>query len=150
MARLLGIAVKPRRKGEISLHDEAMLNIHSGIIGDWRGKPGKRQITLMSLVDWRSACKALGVELPWQTRRANLLVDTLPLRQSTGSRIMLGEALLEVTGETDPCERMEEACPGLFEALKPDWRGGVTCRVIAGGVIRVGMEVALIPSSTST
>ncbi len=150
MARLLGIAVKSCRRGEISLHNEAMLNIHSGVVGDWRGKPGKRQVTLMSLVDWRAACEVLGVELPWQTRRANLLVDALPLYQSTGSRIRLGEALLEVTGETDPCERMEEAHPGLFQALAPDWRGGVTCRVIANGVLHVGMEVALVPSSTST
>lgn len=145
MARLLGIAVKQQRKGEISLHEKAMLNIHTGVVGDWRGKPGPRQVTLMSLADWQAACDELGVALPWQTRRANLLVDALPLNQSTGSRLVLGEAVLEVTGETDPCERMEEAQPGLFKALAPEWRGGVTCRVIANGVIRVGMEVELIP-----
>jgi len=145
MARLLGIAVKPQRKGTVSLHDEAMITIHDGVVGDWRGKPGKRQVTLMSLADWQAACDELGVELPWQTRRANLLVDALPLYHTTGSRIMLGEAVLEVTGETDPCERMEEAQPGLFQALASGWRGGVTCRVIANGVVRVGMEVALLP-----
>jgi MOSC domain-containing protein YiiM len=148
MARLLGIAVKQQRKGPVSLHDEAMINIHTGVVGDWRGKPGNRQVTLMSLADWKAACGELGVELPWQTRRANLLVDTLPLHQSTGSRIMLGEAELEVTGETDPCERMEEAQPGLFQALAPEWRGGVTCQVIANGVIRIGMDVELIPTTT--
>ena len=145
MARLLGIAVKQQRKGAVSLHDEAMLNIHSGVVGDWRGKPGPRQVTLMGLADWEAACAELDTTLPWQTRRANLLVDALPLYQSTGARIMLGEALLEVTGETDPCERMEQAHPGLFAALQPDWRGGVTCRVVANGVIRVGMVVQLLP-----
>ncbi len=147
MARLLGIAVKTQRKGPISLHDEAMLSIHSGVVGDWRGKPGKRQVTVMSLADWQAACGELGLELPWQTRRANLLVDALPLHQSAGAHIVLGEAVLEVTGETDPCERMEEAQPGLFQALLPQWRGGVTCRVIANGVIRVGMAVEFIPPS---
>ena len=145
MARLLGIAVKRRRKGPLSLHEEAMLNIHSGLVGDCLGKPGPRQVTLMSLTDWQAACDELGVVLPWLTRRANLLVDMLPLYQSSGSRIILGEAVLEVTGETDPCERMEQAHPGLFQALLPQWRGGVTCRVIANGVIRVGTEVALTP-----
>jgi MOSC domain-containing protein YiiM len=148
MARLLGIAVKPQRKGPVSLLDEAMLDLQAGVIGDWRGKPGKRQVTLMSLADWQAACDELGVALPWQTRRANLLVDELPLAHSTGARIVLGEAVLEVTGETDPCERMEEAQTGLFQALAPQWRGGVTCRVIAGGVIRVGMEVELILPAT--
>lgn len=143
MARLLGIAVKKQRKGSVSTHDEAMLTIHTGVVGDWRGKPGKRQVTLMAQADWQEACDELGVTLPWQTRRANLLVDALPLYRSTGSRILLGDAILEVTGETDPCERMEQAHPGLFHALLPNWRGGVTCRVIANGIIRVGMEVVI-------
>lgn len=145
MARLLGIAVKQQRKGEVSLHDEAMLSLNSGVVGDWRGNPGLRQVTLMSLADWQAACTELGVELPWHTRRANLLVDALPLVQSTGLHIVLGDAVLEITGETDPCERMEQAHPGLFQALEPNWRGGVTCRVVAKGIIRVGMEVKLLP-----
>lgn len=148
MAKLLGIAVKQQRKGPVSSHDEAQISVHHGVVGDWRGKPGKRQVTLMSLADWQAACSELGVELPWQTRRANLLVDALPLHQSCGSRIVLGEAVLEVTGETDPCERMEQAQAGLFDALAKQWRGGVTCRVLANGVVRVGMEVELIPPGT--
>jgi MOSC domain-containing protein YiiM len=145
MARLLGIAVKQQRKGPVTTHGEAQITPQNGVVGDWRGKPGKRQVTLMSLSDWQAACAELGVELPWETRRANLLVDELPLNQSSGSHIILGDAVLEVTGETDPCERMEEAQTGLFNALAGRWRGGVTCRVLAGGVVRVDMEVQLIP-----
>lgn len=148
MARLLGIAVKQQRKGQVSCHDEAQVTVHHGVVGDWRGKPGKRQVTLMSLDDWQTACDELGVSLPWQTRRANLLVDALPLEQSTGSHIVLGDVLLEITGETDPCERMEAAQPGLFTALATGWRGGVTCRVLANGVVRLGMEVELLPPGT--
>jgi MOSC domain-containing protein YiiM len=148
VALLLGIAIKPQRKGPMWLHEEARLHIHSGLIGDCCGKPGKRQVTLLSLADWQAACGELGIELPWQTRRANLLVDALPLNRSTGSRIVLGDAVLEVTGETDPCERMEAAQAGLFQALAPEWRGGVTCRVIANGTIHVGMDVQLIQPAT--
>ncbi|MGM0594444.1 MAG: MOSC domain-containing protein [Pseudomonadota bacterium] len=144
MAKLLGIAVKQRRKGPVSSHDEAQVTIHNGVVGDWRGKPGKRQVTLMSLADWQAACGELGVDLPWQTRRANLLVDALPLYHSTGAQIRIGDLILEVTGETDPCERMEQARAGLFDALARQWRGGVTCRVVAGGVVRVGMPVTMI------
>jgi MOSC domain-containing protein YiiM len=148
MAHLLGIAVKQQRKGPVSIHEEAQITVHHGVVGDWRGKPGKRQVTLMSLADWQIACRGLGVELPWQTRRANLLVDTLPLYRSSGSRIVLGDVVLEVTGETDPCERMEQAQPGLFRALASEWRGGVTCRVVASGIVRVGMAVELNPPET--
>ena len=145
MATLLGIAVKQQRKGPVTTHDEAQITVHNGVVGDWRGKPGKRQVTLMSLADWQAACEELGVELPWQTRRANLLVDTLPLYQSTGAHIIIGDVVLEVTGETDPCERMEQAQPGLFHALAGQWRGGVTCRVLSNGIVRLGMPVEMTP-----
>jgi MOSC domain-containing protein YiiM len=125
------------------LLQQGILSTASGLLGDWRGKPGPRQITLMTLSDWRAACEELGIELPWHSRRANLLVDELPLYQQTGARIQLGDAVLEITGETDPCERMEAIQPGLFQALKPRWRGGVTCRVITGGTIQVGMTVRI-------
>jgi MOSC domain-containing protein YiiM len=32
---------------------------------------------------------------------------------------------------------------GLRKALKPDWRAGVSCRVLAGGKIKVGDAVRL-------
>lgn len=143
MATLLGIAIKPRPRDKMLLCEQALLDTENGLIGDCCGKPGKRQITLLSLKDWQAACATLGLELTWQTRRANLLVDQLPLYQSTGSKIQLGEALLEITGETDPCERMEQAQTGLFQALLPEWRGGVTCRVLRGGAIHLGMTVEL-------
>ena len=67
----------------------------------------------------------------------------LPLIQSTGPRILIGDAVLEITGETDPCSRMEKAQQGLFAPLSRDWRGGVCGRVVQGGVLALGMDVEL-------
>jgi MOSC domain-containing protein YiiM len=77
-------------------------------------------------------------DLPWTDRRANLLIEGLQLEETTGRLLRVGDLLLEVTGETKPCDRMEEAAPGLRGALSSDWRGGVTCRVVEGGSISVG------------
>lgn len=123
----------------------AELSIERGLVGDSRGKPGPRQVTLLSAAAWHAACKELAIELPWTVRRANLLVDDLALFQSSGSRILIGEAILEITGETDPCTRMEAAQPGLFGALGRDWRGGVCCRVMHGGQIALDAAVRLAP-----
>jgi hypothetical protein len=38
---------------------------------------------------------------------------------------------------------MDEAQLGLRAALKPEWRGGVSCRVVEGATIRVGDRVEL-------
>ena len=51
--------------------------------------------------------------------------------------------------ETDPCSRMDEQHAGLRDALTPDWRGGVCCRVIAGGNVAVGDEVRLAAAEPS-
>ena len=143
-AKLLGIAIKPKRLQPMQTLEAVELSVELGLAGDSRGKPGPRQVTLLSQTEWRAACTDLHVDLPWTTRRANLLVDDLPLFQSKGSRIVIGQAVLEITGETDPCSRMEKAQQGLFEALRRDWRGGVCCRVVQGGMLELGMNVDLV------
>jgi MOSC domain-containing protein YiiM len=109
-------------------------------------KPGrnKRQVTVMAAEDWRDALHDLGATVPWEQRRVNLLVEGLQLPDTTGARIVFASGLtLEVTGECDPCSRMEQVAPGLKAVLMPRWRGGVTTRVIASGPIAVGDEVRI-------
>lgn len=142
-ASLLGIAIKPQRLQPMQLLGDGKLSVQEGLVGDSRGKPGPRQVTLLSLTAWHAACDEIGMVLPWTERRANLLVDDLPLCQSAGSRIAIGDAVLEISGETDPCSRMTAVHPGLFDALNRNWRGGVCCRVLCGGLLTLGMEVEL-------
>lgn len=142
MAKLLGIAFKEKRKGPVLELEQAVITTESGLQGDHRGKPGKRQITVMSLKDWQAACDELAVDLSWTERRANLLVDELAFHGKVGQKIIIGDnVVLEITGETDPCSRMEDAQPGLYKALEPGWRGGVTCRVVQGGLIQINNDV---------
>jgi MOSC domain-containing protein YiiM len=143
VATLLGIAIKPHGESVMRELTAAPLSCEHGVEGDSRGRPGPRQVTLLSHAAWQAACRELGIELHWVSRRANLLVDELPLQQSKGHHIHIGEAILEITGETDPCRRMEALHPGLFQALASEWRGGVTCRVVRGGQLGVGSPVTL-------
>ena len=66
---------------------------------------------------------------------------------SVGDVIKIGSLRLQITRETDPCQRMEDLQPGLMKALTPDWRGGACCRVINGGDIALGDVVELIPQA---
>jgi MOSC domain-containing protein YiiM len=49
--------------------------------------------------------------------------------------------LVRVAGEVKPCERMEEAVPGLRALMYPDWRGGAFAQVLEGGLVTVGDPV---------
>jgi MOSC domain-containing protein YiiM len=120
-----------------------------GILGDSRGKPrangdNRFQVTLLGCEDWQAALAELGEPVDWTARRANLLVEGIALPHCAGVRISIGQdVMLETTMETDPCNRMDEAAPGLRAALIPDWRGGVRTRVLAGGIIEIGDEVRI-------
>ncbi|HYE00444.1 MAG TPA: MOSC domain-containing protein [Alphaproteobacteria bacterium] len=135
---LLAIARRARPKAPMAVLDRAEIDPAFGVRGDARGKPGRRQVTLLSAEAWAEACAALGIRLPWTLRRANLLVSGLALAGTAGRRLRIGPVVLAVTGETDPCRRMDAQFPGLAAALAPDWRGGVTCRVVAGGRVQAG------------
>lgn len=117
----------------------------AGVEGDFRGNPGPRQVTILSEEAWRAACVDFEKKLPWTTRRANLLVSEITFGPDSPGRVLeIGDTRLEISMETDPCSRMEEAHAGLKKALAPDWRGGVCCRVLSGGSISVGDAVQLI------
>lgn len=146
--RLIGIARHGRPRGPIEVLEAVEVSTAEGVRGDYRGalKPGRnrRQVTVMTAEGWRDALADLGTVIAWEQRRANLLVDGLVLVEATGMRLRFGEGLvLEVTGQCDPCSRMEEIAPGLRGALLPKWRGGVTALVIEGGRIAVGDEVRI-------
>lgn len=144
MGRLIGIARREEKRAEMEILDDADISEETGVANDSRGKPGERQVTVMSAEAWAAACEDLGKWIPWTTRRANLLVEDVALPQRSGDLIAIGDVRLLVTMETAPCGRMEEQCSGLRAALTPDWRGGVACTVLKGGAIRLGDEVAIL------
>ncbi|MCB1510568.1 MAG: hypothetical protein KDJ36_06660 [Hyphomicrobiaceae bacterium] len=125
------------------------LTTSAGLEGDHKGaKLSRRQVTILAREDWEAALAELRdlageVPLPWTARRANLLVENVRLPRAVGARIAVGEAELEVTAQTVPCARMDEAHPGLLKALYPYWRGGVSCRVLNDGLISIGAQVSV-------
>jgi MOSC domain-containing protein YiiM len=145
---LLGIARHARPKAAMETVEQARVTMTGGIEGDYRGamkgQPYKRQVTLIERGDWDAAMAEVGRSLPWPERRSNLLVDGLDLPQRAGARLSIGtDVVLEVTRQTDPCERMDALAEGLRAALIPDWRGGVCAFVVAEGTISIGDEVRI-------
>lgn len=61
---------------------------------------------------------------------------------SVGQRMRVGEALLEVTKECEPCHQMDAIRQGLQEALRG--RRGILCRVVESGRIRHGDPIEIV------
>ena len=75
MGILLGIARASALRTALVEVEEAEVGDSEGIRGDARGRKSGRQVTILFREGWESACRELGVTLPWVTRRANLLVE---------------------------------------------------------------------------
>jgi MOSC domain-containing protein YiiM len=147
--RLLGIARRLRSRAPMETLEESAVGRDVGVAGDSRGqipigRSTRRQVSVMSRECWDRANAELGTSLDWWLRRANLFVEGVHLPHRAGDCIAIGdEVMLEITGECDPCRRMDEIQPGLMAALTPEWRGGVLCRVIESGRIRIGDDVRI-------
>jgi MOSC domain-containing protein YiiM len=134
--------------------DTIEISLEAGVAGDHKGAKFKRRaVTILAREDWEAALAQLAAEgdegapgLDWTVRRANLLVEGVRLPRAIGATLRVGPTLLEVTYPTGPCARMEAARKGLLKALHPEWRGGVTCKVIKGGRVSIGDGVTVVSS----
>ncbi len=153
--KLIGIAVRPDRYAPMVDRGEVRIEA-DGLEGDHAGKRPDRIVSVIAAEDWAAACADLNPpadplkELPWQTRRANLLIEGVRLPRAEGAILKIGAVELEVRKQTYPCKRMEDAQSGLLKALAKDWRGGVLCRVTTPGVVRIGDEADIVSSPPET
>lgn len=146
MGTLIGIARKARPRAPMQEIAHAAVTVERGVEGDARGVQKVRQVTVLFAEDWHAACAELFADIPWTTRRANFYVENFAQAaevKRVGAQLRIGDVLLEVTEETDPCGRMEEQVPGLKAALTPNWRGGICCKVLSDGHVRIGDKVSL-------
>lgn len=146
------IGVRPgRRVAMTSLtHTEAVAE--RGLAGDHRmdKTPGSgRQVTLISeeFIDQIGHFLGGKVIRPEQLRR-NLVVANINLNALRYQIFQIGDAVFEATALCHPCSRMEQELGkgGLAAMLG---HGGLCCKVLHSGNIRIGDEIRLYTAQQS-
>jgi MOSC domain-containing protein YiiM len=109
-----------------------------GLVGCAHARPqGRRQVLLMDR-------ETLDVfELAPGIVRENVTTEGLDVNGlAIGQRLQIGEVELQVSAVCDPCEQIEALRPGLQAAMQG--RRGMLCKVVRGGILRRGDEIAMI------
>lgn len=139
------IGLRPAPRQPLVVVNEALVDEAQGLAGD-RSEGGhgkKRQVTLIQFEHFRVIADILQRDTidPGLLRR-NIVVSGINLQSLKNLNFQIGTAVLLGTGDCAPCRRMEENLgTGGYNAMRG--HGGLTARVIRGGVIRVGDAVRL-------
>lgn len=137
------LSVRPDRRAAVVSVEAVMAKAGSGLVGDhYRSFGGKRQVTLLQWEHLPAIAAMLGRDkIEPELLRRNLAVSGINLLALKDKHFSIGAAVFEFTGLAHPCSRMEEIFgAGGYNAVRG--HGGITARVVSGGVIRLGDGVA--------
>ena len=141
--RLEAIWIKRMKRGPMDFVEQAVMQAGEGLVGN-ANQGGRRQVTILERENWAELMTEVNGTLPPSTRRANLLISGLSLYRSAKRILRIGSCRIRILGETRPCERMEEAWPGLQAAMSRAWTGGAFGEVLDDGEILVGDAVCWV------
>ena len=141
--RLEAIWIKRMKRGPMDSVEQAVMQAGGGLVGN-ANQGGRRQVTILEREIWAELMTEVNGTLPPSARRANLLIGGLNLHRSAKRTLRIGSCRIRILGETRPCERMEEAWPGLQAAMSRAWTGGAFGEVLDDGEILVGDPVCWV------
>ncbi len=150
---LTWIGLRPERRVDMQVVSECMALKDLGLEGDHRSikTPGSgRQVTMISeeyigqIAHFTGkALKVSKASIDPALLRRNLVVKDINLTALRYQQFSIGEAVFEAVALCHPCSRMEQALGegGLVAMLG---HGGLCCKILKGGWIKIGDKVQVI------
>ncbi|PUA81426.1 sulfurase [Nocardioides currus] len=113
-----------------------------GLVGDRYHGTRHRHVTVQSATSLAEAAEVFGRDVPAELTRRNITISDGVVPRDPGSRIRVGDVLLEAVRVAAPCKLLDDTIGrGAQEALRR--RAGTVFRVLGSGTIRVGDAVDL-------
>ena len=158
--RLDAIYLRPGRGQPCLRQDQVQAIANVGLEGDRTSfrqssapNGSKRQVTLLQAEHLPVIAALTGhSQIDAALLRRNLVVSGLNLLAAKSLfkdqplHLMIGDVVLEVTGPCEPCSKMEQILgTGGYNAMRG--HGGITARIVCGGLLRTGDVVKVIPGT---
>ena len=142
MGKLIAICTSEKKGTQKQQVETAVLREDHGIEGDAHAGNWHRQVSLLGL-EKIEAFRERGAEVEFGAFGENLVIEGFDFRKlPVGTRFRIGEALLEMTQIGKECHTHCAIYHMVGDCIMP--REGVFAKVLKGGEIRVGDEVAEI------
>lgn len=114
-----------------------------GLVGDRYHGAKHRHVTVQSREALDAAAARFGADIPSELTRRNVTLSHGEVPREPGSRLRIGDVLLEAVRVAAPCKLLDDTIgTGAQEALRR--RAGTVFRVLESGTIRIG-DVAILP-----
>ncbi len=150
MGELLHVHVAAGASAPMRALTQARLVAGIGIEGDrYAARTGTysvrhhedRQVTLIEFETLEALARDHGIELVAHEHRRNLTTRGVPLNHLVGRYFRVGECVLYGGRLNVPCQYLEDLIgKKVFKPLVN--RSGLNCRIVTGGTIRPGAQIA--------
>ena len=143
MMKVLSIAISKKKGVQKEPVNEARLLEGFGVEGDAHGGPWHRQVSFLASERIQEQ-KKKGLPVDFGAYAENIATSGIDWPNvPVGSRVRIGEsAILEITQIGKKCHTKCAIYSMAGDCIMP--REGVFCRVLRGGIIRVGDEIEFL------
>jgi len=141
-ARLVSVNVNATREFRKLPRTEGRLIANFGLEGDRHAGRPQRQVSILNAETVSELAEA-GMPVEPGILGENITVEGVPvMRLPDGTRLRVGEAELEITGDRPACRELLEVHKDALKAMVG--RTGKMARVVRGGTVRPGDPIELI------
>lgn len=113
-----------------------------GVLEDkYYNKDTDRSVLIASLDSYKLAQNS-GIDIAYSALGENLLIDYNPYHLKPGSRIKIGDLILEISQNCTLCKSLTKVDAALPKLLKDD--RGIFAKVISGGTIQKSDNIYLL------
>jgi MOSC domain-containing protein YiiM len=131
-ARVVALHLSTGRRAPLQTPPRVTALAGRGLDGDRHAKPNTRRSVLLVEMETLEALGLAPGDVREQVTTSGLGLDAL----AAGTRLRIGDAVLEIGQPCAPCSRMDELRPGLRAAL--EGRRGRFARVVETGTFAIG------------
>ena len=113
-----------------------------GILNDKHYDTKAERSVLITSTDSYALVKSHGIDAAYGVLGENLLIDYNPYHLVSGTRVKIGEVILEISQHCTLCKSLTQVDNKLPKLLKDD--RGIFARVIESGAIKAGDDIYLL------